>query len=254
MRTLGNDKQQVKVLGSFNDIIHHRLYFGASDGTASVIAAAEYRIWANGVGQTENNISTGAAITLKECDTTLSGENGIIPNGENFIVTNIGIKLQVFNQLATTPFTGNAVNTVNVTPIVKPSPIPFIENFMAFSTFELYRNSDERLERGTLCEYPTPFGSQAVAGGGAATVPALSGGAQASYAVNPTIMNGSNGIMWRELSVYHIFQQLDQFYGILKVHRAIDLASTQLSGWIDFYLAGKATTNYETEQIVARFS
>lgn len=241
--------------GFMNDVIHHRLYFGsANPATASVIRKDEYRLWANGVGQQEANISTQALVTLQDCDTSLQGENGIIPNGNSFLITAIGIHIEVANVQATTPFTDNAVSSIDITPVVQANAIPLVKTLRDQCTFELYRNADSRLERGNIAEYPCSFGSQAAIGGGSASVPAVVTGDQAAYSVESNVIIGTNGMVFRPLSVYQKLEQLDQFYGIFKVNREIDLAATALTGCIDFYLVGLAGTDFKTTQLIENYT
>lgn len=239
MRNFVMTKESKVIRGAFNDVVHHRLYFGGIAGT-SIIRAGEKRLWANGVGQTEKNISTGADVTLTECDTSLTGENGIIPNGEAFVISAIGVHFEISNTQATTPFTNDAVQSIDVTPVAQASPVPLQQALKSQCTFELWRNADERLERGNIDEYPCQFGSQGFAG-------------SESAAGDVNTMVGTNGMVFRALTVYHELKALDQFYGVLKVCREIDLSATLLTGHIDFYLVGRAMTDYQADQFVRQY-
>ena len=66
MRNWNQQEKQLLLEGSFNDVMHHRLYFGRNDAGASIIPSEPFRIFTNGVGQIESNISTGAQVTLRE--------------------------------------------------------------------------------------------------------------------------------------------------------------------------------------------
>lgn len=237
--------------GSFNDVLHHRVYFGTNGSGASVIASNEFRLFENGVGQQEKNISTGSVVTLQECDSSQDGRGGTIPNGQAFVAAAIGILVSVSNVQATTPYTDDAVTSIDVTPIYRGSGIPLVEAISQQCTFELWRNSDIRLEKGVLNEYPCQFGLQGFAGGGQAAVPVLGAGpAQAAYTNNHTGLIQTNGMLFRPLTVYQVLEALDQFYGVLSVQRQIDLASTKLTGHIDFYLVGLLANNDLARQFV----
>lgn len=241
--------------GYWNDVIHDRLYFGDNDGGTSVIQAKEYRVFINEVGTQTKNISNGAIVTQAECDTSLEGVGGTIPNGEWFVISDIGINLHLTNVQATTPFTEDAVTSINITPLYRVNPTPLFDAIYAQSTFELYRNSNERLEIGNISEYPSEFGNTGFAGGSGAAVPVLGAGpAQAAYTLNPMIYIDGAGQRFRSLTVYQELQQNDQFRGIFKVNRQIDLASTLLCGYIDFYLVGRAMSNQQHDQWFRQYS
>ena len=159
--------------GYWNDVIHDRLYFGDNDGGASVINATEFRIFIAEVGAATANISTGAAVTQTEADTSLEGQGGTIPNGEWFVINAIGINIRVSNWQATEPFTNNAVTSINITPVARVTPIPLYDALIEQCTFELYRNTNDLLEKGNIGEYPCEFGVNGFAGGSGASVPAL---------------------------------------------------------------------------------
>ncbi len=252
MRNMGNPQMgQLTQTGNFNDVLHHRVYFGTSGNGASVIASQEIRLFENGVGQSEKNISTGSVVTLKECDSSQDGKGGTIPNGQAFVCAAIGILVSVSNVQATTPFTDDAVTSIDVTPVYRGSGIPLVEALSQQCTFELWRNSDIRLEKGVINEYPCQFGLQGFAGGGQASVPVLGAGpAQAAYTNNHTGLIQTNGILFRPLTVYQVLEQLDQFYGVLMPQRQIDLAATKLTGHVDFYLVGLLANADTARQIV----
>jgi hypothetical protein len=254
MRNWVSTREQKTLSGYANDVIHDRLYFGDNDGGTSVIQAKDYRIFINAVGETTQNISSGASVTQTEADTSLEGRGGTIPNGESFVITAIGINLKLSNVQATEPFTNNAVTSINITPVYRVSPAPLVEAIMSQCTFELYRNSDERLERGNVSEYPCEFGQNVAAGGGGASVPVLGAGpAQAAYTINPFQYIESGGMRFRTLTVYQVLETLDDFYGVFKANREIDLVSTLLCGCIDFYLVGRLHDEITREQFVAGF-
>lgn len=240
--------------GNFNDVMHHRLYFGRNDAGASVIEAREYRIFENGVGQQEKNISTDAIVTLTPADSSQDGRGGTIPNAQAFVMAAIGIHVSVQNPQATTPKADDSDTTIDVTPVNRVSPIPLVEAIANQCTFELWKNASIRLERGVVNEYPCQFGLQGVIGGATASVPALAAGAQNAYTVQSSQIIQTNGMMFRPLTVLQVLESLDQFYGVFEPRVNIDLASTQLVGHIDFYLVGLLTQEDEARQFVQDFS
>lgn len=254
MRSWVSSANKYTLSGFANDVIHDRLYFGDNGGGASTINANDKRVFVNPVGEQTVNISTGGAVLQTEAETSLEGRGGTIPNGEAFVITSIGINIKQCNWQATTPFTSNSVTSINITPIARVNPQPLMDALLAMCTFELYRNSDQRLERGNIVEYPCPFGQFVAAGGAGASVPALAGGAQNAYVANPSFYAESGGSQgFRELTVYNVLQALDDFYGVFKVNREIALASTLLCGYIDFYLVGRLAFQYEADQYTAQF-
>lgn len=253
MRNWNQQEKQLLLEGSFNDVMHHRLYFGRNDAGASLIPSEPFRIFTNGVGQQEKNISTGATVTLRECDTSQDGRGGTIPNGQAFVCVAIGIHVSVSNVQATVPFTDDSVSVIDVTPVNRVNPIPLVYNIYNQCTFELWKNSDIRLERGVINEYPSQFGLQGFSGGSAAAVPATAEGAQDAYAINNTTLVQANGMMVRHLTVYQVLESLDEFYGVFQPQRPIDLEDTLLAGHIDFYLIGMLATRDASRQFVASF-
>lgn len=249
MRDFTMTKGVMTQSGYWNDVIHDRLYFGDNAGGTSTILAREYRVFINEVGTQTKNISSGAIVTQTPAETSLEGVGGTIPNGEWFVISDIGINLHISNVQATTPFTNDAVVSINITPLYRVNPTPLFDAIMAQCTFELYRNSNERLEIGNISEYPCEFGNTGFAGGAGASVPVLGAGpAQAAYTVNPTVYIDGSGTRFRALTVYQELEQNDQFRGIFKVNREIALASTLLCGAIDFYLVGRAMTDQQHTQ------
>jgi hypothetical protein len=243
MRNWNQQEKQLLLEGSFNDVMHHRLYFGRNDAGASLIPAEPFRIFTNGVGQIESNISTGAQVTLRECDTSQDGRGGTIPNGQAFVCVSIGIRVSVSNVQATTPFTDNSVTAIDVTPVWVANPIPLVHAISSQCTFELWKNSDIRLERGNIDEYPCQFGLQGFSGGGQDV-------GDTSEAV--TFMS-TNGLMVRPLTVYQVLESLDEFYGVFQAQRPIELEDTLLTGHIDFYLIGMLATRDQSRQYVTTF-
>ena len=245
------DQKTMGQVGSFNDVIHHRLYFGRKDAGTSLIEAKEFRVFTNGVGSQEKNISTDAVVTLSPADCSQDGRGGTIPNAQSFVIAAIGIQVSISNIQATTPYTDDSVSTIDVTPIALANPAPLVDALTNQCTFELWKNASIRLERGVVAEYPTQFGLQGFSGG-SANVPILAAGAQAAYNGNVTMIQ-SNGAMFRPLTVYQVLESLDEFYGVFEPRVGINLASTFLTGHIDFYLVGLLAQDYEARQFVDQF-
>lgn len=241
--------------GAFNDIIRYRKYFGAiGAGTASILRATEFNLFTMGSGQVDKNMSTGADVTLLDCDTSLFGNQGIIPNAERFTLYGIGIDIHLSNWEATTPFTDDAVTSIDGTPLnSKANPYPLVDFLRSQCTFELWRNSTELLEQGNVADYPCGLSVAGFAGGSQATVPVLGvGPAQATYDQNAMVY-AQNGMAFRKLTVYQVLDSLDQFYGKFKVNREMVLTGTKLCGYIDFLLVGRADVKRTSGQIVENF-
>lgn len=242
-----------KSTGYFNDIIRCRKYFGTVDAVAaSVIPAKEFLLFRVGQGEVDKNISTQADIQLLDCDSSLFGNQGIIPNAESFTIYGIGVDIHLSNYEPTTPFEDDTVTDINVVPLNAVNPYPLVDTLRSQCTFELWRNSTELLEQGNLADYPCGLSVTGFAGGAQATVPALAAGAQATYDTNSMVFC-QNGINFRPLTVYQNLASLDQFYGKLKVNRQITLTTTQLVGYIDFLLVGRANVNRNASQLVTNF-
>jgi hypothetical protein len=254
MRFGSYKEDSLSLVGNFNDVMHHRLYFGRSDGGASQIEAKEFRVFENGVGQQEKNISTGAVVTLSPADSSQDGRGGTIPNAQAFVIAAIGIHVSVQSPQATTPKTDDSVDVIDVTPVQAPSPIPLVEAIANQCTFELWKNASIRLERGVINEYPCQFGLQGVVGGAQASVPVLGAGpAQAAYTISSQQIIQTNGMMFRPLTVLQILESLDEFYAVFEPRVAINLNATKLAGHVDFYLVGLLTQEDSARQLVATF-
>lgn len=251
-----NMNTQAKVTtGSFNDIIRYRKYFGAiGAGTTSILRATEFNLFTMGQGQVDKNVSTGADVTLLDCDTSLFGNQGIIPNSEKFTVYGIGIDIHLSNWEPTTPFTDDAVTSIDGTPLNSGSdPYPLVDFIRSQTTFELWRNSTELLEQGNVADYPCGLGTVGFAGGSQASVPVLGAGpAQAAYTQNAFVY-AANGMAFRKLTVFQVLDSLDQFYGKWKICREMVLTATKLCGYVDFLLVGRAEINRSSSQLVAQF-
>lgn len=242
--------------GAFNDIIRFRKYFGTVDGAAtSIIRATEFNLFTMGQGQVDKNVSTNSDVTLLDCDTSLFGNQGIIPNSEKFTVFGIGVDIHLSNWETTTPFTDDSVTSINGTPLNTGSnPYPLVDFIRSQTTFELWRNSTELLEQGNIADYPCALSTAGFAGGNQAAVPVLGAGpAQAAYTQNAMVY-AQNGMAFRRLTVYQVLDSLDQFYGKWKVCREIVLTGTKLCGYVDFLLVGRAEVNRASSQFVQPFA
>jgi hypothetical protein len=256
----GSYKENIlSLIGNFNDVIHHRLVYGRNDAGASKIVSKEYKLFSNGVGATEKNISTGADYTLTPADSSQDGKGGSIPNAQSFIIGAIGIKVWSSNVHATVARTDDSVDTIDVAPRYGASTVPLVDALTHQCTFELWKNASIRLERGVLDEYPCQFGFQGAMGGGQANVPAVTDGGdtpiQAAYALNHTGFLQTNGMMFRPLSVLQVLESLDEFYGVFEPRIDIDLAAnegapTLFNGHIDFYLVGMLAQEDKARQLV----
>lgn len=262
MRYGAYKEDALSLMGNFNDVIHHRLYYGRNDAGDSIIQAKEFRVFQGGVGATEKNISTGADLTLTPADTSQDGKGGTIPNAQSFIMAAIGIKIFSSNVLATVARTDDSVDTIDVAPVYRASTVPLVDALAHQCTFELWKNASIRLERGVIDEYPTQFGFNGAFGGGQANVPAVTDGGdtpvQNAYTVNHTGFIQTQGMLFRPLTVLQILESLDEFYGVFEPRIAIDLAAnenspTLFNGHIDFYLVGMLAQEDKARQLVATF-
>jgi len=233
---------------SYNDIIRYRKYFGTQGGGTSTIPATTFFLFKQGEGETDQNISTGSGVRLTQADTSLFGQQGQIPNAENFTISHIGIDLRTANVQATTEFTDNSITSVNITPVSVVNSYPLFNYIRTQCVFELWRNSTELLEQGNIEDYPCGL---FVDGFTATTtaVPAVAGGAQATYTPNGvTVLQ--NGNRWRELAAWQVLAALDQFFGKLIFQKEIALSSTLLCGHIDVLMRGKATVDRKSKQLL----
>lgn len=239
--------------GSFNDIIRSRKYFGTEDvAAASVIPPKEFLLFRIGQGEVDKNISTNEDVTLLDCDSSLFGNQGIIPNAESFTIYGIAVDIHLSNYSPTSPFEGDSVTNIDINPLAFANPYPLVDVLRSQCTFELWRNSTELLEQGNLADYPSGLPITGFAGGSRASVPALAAGNQNAYEAQPMIF-AQNGVTFRPLTVFQNLAALDQFYGKLKVNRQITLTGSRLVGYIDFLLVGRANVNRNASQLVTNF-
>lgn len=236
---------------NYNDVIRYRKYFGTQGNGTSTIPATTFFLFKQGEGETDQNISTNSNVTLKQCDTSLFGQNGIIPNAESFTISHIAVDLRVANVQATTEFTDNSITSVNITPVSVVNPYPLFNYIRTQAVFELWRNSTELLEQGNVEDYPSGLFVDGFSSS-AAVVPAITqgtaAGLQNTYTPSGLTML-QNGNRWRELAAWQMLAALDQFYGKLTFCREIALSSTLLCGHIDVLLRGYAQVNRTSKQM-----
>ncbi len=244
---------QSSIHASYNDVIRDRRYFGTSDvAGASVWTTDEIRLFEDGQGQIVKNITTGADITQRDCDTSLFTNNGIIPNAQNFTIMAIGIDIHLSNVQAAVPFEDDTITQIDVNPVQVVNPYPLVEYLRSQGVFSLYRNSTEFLEQNNVADYPAGSYNSGWGSDGSSVVPALSGGDQETYNVNGFIMC-QNGMAFRPLTVWHELASLDQFHGRFAVQRPALLTGTGLVGYIDFLLLGQCDLDRKSVQLVQHF-
>lgn len=246
--------QNAVLTGKYNDIIRDRRYFGDVDAqTSSIWGTDETILFNSGQGEVTKNLTTGADVTMKKCDTSLFNSNGIIPNAQNFVVMAIGIDIHLANKEATTPFSDDSVTSIDVSPLAVDNPYPLVDAIRSFGVFSLYRNSTEFLEEGNVADYPCGLYNSGWGGDGQASVPAVtSGPLQNAYTVNGFIV-AQNGMNFRPLTVWHVLESLDQFHGRFQMCRSLDLTGTKLVGYVDFLLIGQANVDRKSQQMIANF-
>jgi len=233
-----------RLSGNYNDIIRDRRYFGDVDAqTASVWGTDEVILFNSGQGEVTKNLTTGADVTMKKCDTSLFNANGIIPNAQNFVVMAIGIDIHLASKSATTPFSDDTVTSVDVSPLNVDNPYPLVDAIRSFGSFSLHRNSTEFLEEGNVADYPCGLYNSGWGSDGQ-----LANAAAAGFVI------AQNGMAFRPLTVWHVLDALDQFHGKFQMCRSLDLTGTKLVGYIDFLLIGQANVNRTSRDYIADFS
>jgi hypothetical protein len=239
------DVREQGVVRNSNDIIRDRRYFGdINTATASVWDTEEVQLFMAGQGQKVANLTTGAQVTMKKCDTSLYN-NGTIPNAQSFTVLAIGIDIHLASQSATTPFTDDTVTAIDVSPLAVDNPFPLIDAVRSQGVFSLYKNATIFLEQGNVSDYPCGLYNAGWGSNGQAAVAA----AAAAYTVNGFIF-AQNGMNFRELTVAYTLDELDQFNGRFEMSRPLTLTGTGLAGYIDFLLVGQADVNYKGSALV----
>jgi len=243
-----------KLIGSFNDIIRDRRFFGDADLAAqSVWGTEETRLFENGEGSIVSNLTTGAPCRLRKCDTSLFN-NGIIPNSQNFVVMAIGIDIHLSNVRAQVPYTDNTIQTIDVSPAQVNNPYPLLDAIRSFGTFDLYKNATDFMEGGNVSDYPCGLYVSGSGSDGSSVVPATAdGGEQDTYNVNGFVVL-QNGMAFRPLTVWHVLEELDQFYGRFVMQYPLNLTGTGLTGYIDFLLIGQANVDDQGIQMITNFT
>lgn len=253
MRNMAVQTQVIK--SAYNDIMRYRLYFGAANpASASVWATDPINIFGKGQQSIIKNATTGADVTLRECDTSLFNDNGIIPKAQNFQIMAIGIDIHMANVQANVPYEDDTITQIDVNPVQTVNPYPLVDAIRSQGSFSLYRNSTEFLEQGNVADYPCGLYSSGWGSDGSADVPALGPAAstQAAYSVNGFIY-AQNGMAFRPLTVWHVLDELDQFHGRFSMCRPLLLTGTGLVGYIDFLLLGQANVDRTSKQMVQNF-
>lgn len=250
---MNSTSQEIK--SAYNDIMRYRVYFGAANpATASVWDTQPTTVFNKGQGSVAKNITTGADVTLRPCDTSLFNENGLIPKAQSFQVMAIGIDIHLANVQANVPFEDDTITQIDVNPVQGVNPYPLVDAVRSQGVFTLYRNSTEFLEQGNVADYPCGLYNSGWGSDGSADVPAVTAntGAQAAYSVNGFIL-AQNGMAFRPLTVWHVLDELDQFRGDFQMSRPLLLTGTGIVGYIDFLLLGQINVDRKSPQLVQNF-
>lgn len=242
-------KDQV-IVSKANDIIRHRTYFGDADPlVASVWNTDEIQIFNLGQGEVSKNVTTGADVTMRKCDTSLFSNNGLIPKAQSFLVMAIGIDIHLANVAPNVPYSDDAVTQIDINPVQGVNPYPLVDQVRSQGVFSLYRNATEFLEEGNVADYPCGLYNSGWGSDGSADVPALAAGAQAAYSVGGFIV-AQNGMNFRPLTAWYLLTELDQFHGRFEMQRPLLLTGSGLVGYIDFLLVGQANVDRKSQQMV----
>ncbi len=233
------------IKSAYNDIMRYRVYFGDADPNATSLWSTDPVIlFGKGQQSVVKNVTTGADVTLRECDTSLFNDNGIIPNAQSFDVMAIGIDIHMANVQCNVPYSDDAITQIDVNPVQTPNPYPLVDQLRSQGTFSLWRNSTEFLEQGNVADYPCGLYNSGWGSDGGSDSP--------SEAINGFIV-AQNGMAFRKLTVWHTLAALDQFHGKFQVCRPLLLTGTGFVGYIDFLLLGQANVNRTSSQRIASF-
>lgn len=247
------NKLDGKLLQAYNDIMRYRVYFGdANPATASILTTDEVTVFNKGQGSVVKNISTGADVTLRKCDTSLFNDNGIIPNAQRFTIMAMGIDIHLANVAPNVPYSDDTITQIDLNPVQTVNPYPIVDYIRSQGVFTLWRNSTEFLEEGNIADYPCGLYSSGWGSDGSAEVAEVLGGDQAAYNVNGFIL-AQNGIAFRPLTVWHVLDELDQFHGRFQLQRPALLTGTGIVGYIDFLLLGQADVDRTSNNLVQSF-
>lgn len=242
-------KDQV-VVSKANDIIRHRVYFGDNDPlVASVWNTDEIQIFNLGQGEVAKNVTTGADVTMRKCDTSLFSNNGLIPKAQSFLVMAIGVDIHLASIQPNVPYSDDAITQIDVNPVQVLNPYPLVDAVRSQGVFSLYRNATEFLEEGNVADYPCGLYNSGWGSDGSADVPAVAGGAQAAYTQAGFIL-AQNGMAFRPLTAWYILTELDQFHGRFEMQRPLLLTGSGLVGYVDFLLVGQANVDRKSQQMV----
>lgn len=251
MRNMAYASQVVK--SKYNDIMRYRAYFGDQNpATASLWTTDELILFNQGQGQVVKNVTTGADVTLKKCDTSLFNQNGIIPNAQSFTVMAIGIDIHLANVSGNVEFSDDTITQIDVNPVQIVNPYPLVNAIRSQGVFSLFRNSTEFLEEGNVADYPCGLYNSGWGSDGSAEVSASASGDSEAYNVNGFIF-AQNGMAFRPLTVWHKLAALDQFHGRFQMQRPLLLTGTGFVGYVDFLLLGQADVDRTSQQLVQSF-
>lgn len=244
MRAMSQTDQKIK--SAYNDIIRSRVYFGDADPAAASLWTTDPIILFNkGQQEVTKNATTGADVSLRECDTSLFGSNGLIPNAQSFDVMGIAIDIHMANVQCNVPFSDDAITQIDVNPVQTPNPYPFVDQIRSQGTFSLWRNSTEWLEQGNVADYPCGLYNSGWGSDGANDGVALS--ATSGFIIC------QNGMTFRKLSVWQHLASLDQFQGKFQMCRPLLLTGSGFVGYIDFLLVGRANVDRTSTQFLASY-
>ena len=112
---------------AYNDIIRHRVYFGDQDPQAASVWTTEPIVLFNkGQGDVVKNATTGADVTMRQCDISLFGNGGLIPNAQQFMVMAIGIDIHLANVQGNVEFSDDQITQIDVNPVQGVNPYPLV--------------------------------------------------------------------------------------------------------------------------------
>lgn len=243
MRNMAASVQAQK--SKYNDIMRYRQYFGTADTAAASVWPTDPVILFNkGEGAESKNLTTGAVVTLKKCDTSLFNSNGIIPNAQSFTVMAIGIDIHLANVQGNVPFEDDTITQIDVNPVQTVNPYPLIDAVRSQGVFTLKRNSTEFLEEGSVSDYPCGLSNS---GWGS------DGSSEDGTPINGFIL-AQNGMAFRPLTVWQELASLDQFQAEFVMTRPLLLTGTGLVGYIDFLLLGQANVDRRSNQSIQQFN
>lgn len=186
---------------NFTDYICHRRYIA---GGAN-LAKGEYRFFHLGVGEQDVFINNNTLnYETQPCDTNLEGKGGQLIKGLNFWIASIEFAVILTNHAATTPFAGDNSTTLN--PLPDAAAEQAADNLLIMlrenTTFSLFEDRSRKYEEGSLDCFPAAGGQFGYTGTG-----------------DGIAQNG--GLSNRPLATVRNLEELQNFYGLWSVWRAI---------------------------------